>query len=65
MIQINRDEALALMAQGIHCPKTCRLKRNGSKRGKYFCPNDKNALEALESYRAEQAEKYHKANKNR
>lgn len=65
MIQINRDEALALMAKGIHCPKTCRLKRNGSKRGKYFCPNDKTAIEALEAYRAEQKEKFTKASKNR
>lgn len=62
MIQINRDEALALMAQGIHCPKTCRLKRNGSKRGKYFCPNDTDALRKLEQYRKEQEEKFNKKN---
>lgn len=51
MNQITRDEAMFLADNGIHCPKTCKLKRDGKSRGKYFAPDDKYVSELLDSYR--------------
>lgn len=51
MNQISHDEAQFLANHGVHCPKTCRLKRQGKARGKYYCPDDKHVLELLEAYR--------------
>ena len=51
MNQISRDEAKFLAKHGIHCPRTCRLKRKGKSRGKYYCPDDKHILDLLETYR--------------
>lgn len=52
MNQITKEEAMYLSGLGIHCPKTCRLKRKGKKRGKYFAPDDKGVMQLLENYRA-------------
>lgn len=51
MNQITRDEAKFLADHGIICTRTCRLKRKGKSRGKYYCPDDKHILDLLESYR--------------
>lgn len=51
MNQITRDEAKYLADKGIHCPRTCRLKRKGKSRGKYFAPDDKHVSELLAAYR--------------
>ena len=50
MNQITRDEAQFLAKHGVHCPKTCRLKRQGQARGKYYCPDDKHVKDLLEMY---------------
>lgn len=51
MKQISREEAKFLAAHGIHCPRTCKLKRKGKSRGKYYCPDDSHILDLLEKYR--------------
>lgn len=51
MNQITRDEAKFLAEYGIYCPRTCRLKRKGKSRGKYYCPDDKHVQELLATYR--------------
>lgn len=51
MNQITRDEAKFLAEQGVYCPRTCRLKRKGKSRGKYYCPDDKHVQELLATYR--------------
>lgn len=51
MNQITRDEAKFLAEHGVYCPRTCRLKRKGKSRGKYYCPDDKHVQELLATYR--------------
>jgi hypothetical protein len=51
MNQITREEAHYLAMHGIRCPHTCRLKRKGSSRGKYFAPDDKRVRKLLAAYR--------------
>lgn len=51
MNQITRDEAKFLAEHGVYCPRTCRLKRKGKSRGKYYCPDDKHILDLLNIYR--------------
>lgn len=51
MNQITREEAKYLMQHGVYCPRTCRLKRKGASRGKYYCPDDKHVLDLLEDFR--------------
>ena len=51
MNQITRDEAKFLAEHGIYCPRTCRLKRKGKSRGKYYCPDDRHVQELLATYR--------------
>lgn len=51
MQEITYDEAKYLRERGVHCPKTCRLKNKGRRRGKRFAPDDRNVQHLLEQYR--------------
>lgn len=51
MNQITREEAHYLSRHGVFCPRTCKLKRKGKSRGKYFAPDDKYVLKLLAEYR--------------
>lgn len=51
MEQITREEAKYLEQHGVYCPKTCRLKNKGARRGKKYCPDDKYVQELLAEYR--------------
>lgn len=51
MNQITREEAHYLAKYGVHCPHTCKFKRQGKSRGKYFAPDDKEVNKLLTAYR--------------
>lgn len=51
MIQVTKDEAALLDKHGISFYKTCNLKRNGKKRGKYFVAETKETMKILNQYR--------------
>ena len=51
MEQITKEEAKYLESRGVWCPKTCRLKNNGTSRGKAYAPDDKSVQELLSEYR--------------
>lgn len=50
MVEITSDEAKYLRERKVLCTKTCRLKRNGRSRGKFYAPEEKYVLELLEDY---------------
>lgn len=51
MIQITKDEATFLRENKINLYKTCQLKRDGRKRGKYFVAETKEVSTLLKKYR--------------
>lgn len=51
MVEITADEAEYLRDRKLPCTKTCRLKRNGRSRGKFYVPEEKYVLECLAEYR--------------
>lgn len=51
MVEITRDEAMFLRDKGIYCPRTCKLKRKGKSRSKFYAPDDVRTIGLLESYR--------------
>lgn len=51
MKQITREEATYLMSKGVSVVKTCKLKRKGNKRGKFYCTEDAYVQKILDEYR--------------
>lgn len=57
LVQVTKDEAEYLRENvwDVKISKTCRLKRAGKKRGKYYVEEARHVLERLEIYRMELA----------
>lgn len=51
MKEITREEATFLRSRGINVVKTCKLKRKGSKRGKFYCSEEAYIQRLLNEYR--------------
>lgn len=47
MVEITAAEAKYLRERKVPCTKTCRLKRNGRSRGKFYAPEEKYVLDCL------------------